>query len=154
MTKKKLELKSIKEEAAACRKAFVGVKAGRFVLHCHHGIIIEDLYGGPRDRIAHILRHKHVDEQALRLRLFRPLPANIMRTKLAAAVNRLQREATLLTKKVDRLPYGSEYKKVNDKAERLWDRHAKAETKFINAVHKKYCDPNCLWNGETIFPAT
>ena len=68
-----LKLKSIKLEAAACRKAFKGVPVGSFVLHCHHELLMEKLTQSAEDRIAYILSDKPEHEQALRLRLFRPL---------------------------------------------------------------------------------
>jgi hypothetical protein len=65
-------LLSIPEEAALCRAAFVGVKVGAMVQHCHHEQLAEPLTEPPEARIAYILSFKPIEEQALRLHLFRP----------------------------------------------------------------------------------
>ena len=62
----------IKKQAAACRKAFKGIKAGSVVQHCHHNRWLELLYAEPEERIEFILREKPLLERAERLRLFRP----------------------------------------------------------------------------------
>ena len=68
-----IKLKSIKAEAAKCRKAFQHSKIGDLVQHCHHEIGCEVLIEEAEARIAYILSYKPVPEQALRLRLFRPI---------------------------------------------------------------------------------
>jgi len=65
-------LLSIPEEAALCRAAFAGVKVGAMVRHCHHEQLAEPLTETPKARIAYILSFKPIEEQALRLHLFRP----------------------------------------------------------------------------------
>jgi hypothetical protein len=70
---KRLKLLSIAEEAAACRKAFQKVQVGAFVLHCHHEVLGEKLREPAENRIVYILQSKSQHEQALRLRLFRPV---------------------------------------------------------------------------------
>jgi|SRR5690348_13566567 len=67
-----MKLKSIEEEAKACRKAFEKTSIGDFVLHCHHEILGESLREPAKNRIAYILADKPQYEQALRLHLFRP----------------------------------------------------------------------------------
>jgi hypothetical protein len=67
-----MELKSIKQEAADCRRAFKNFK-GKYVVHCHHQSEFEKLTESAENRIAYILSDKPKDEQALRLRLFRPI---------------------------------------------------------------------------------
>src|SRR5208282_5140256 len=71
-----LILKTIEEEALECRTAFSNTHIGDFVLHCHHERLLERLTEPAENRIAYILSYKHKDEQALRLRLFRPLLIN------------------------------------------------------------------------------
>ena len=66
-------LLSIPEEAALCRAAFVGVKVGAKVWHCHHEQLAELLTETAEARIAYILSGKPIEEQALRLHLFRPV---------------------------------------------------------------------------------
>jgi hypothetical protein len=105
-----LKLKSIKLEAAACRKAFKGVPVGSLVLHCHHELLMEKLTEPAEDRIAYILSDKPEHEQALRLRLFRPLtPAS--KTYATASVMALvmasknYEEAIALTRVMARKAY-------------------------------------------------
>jgi len=74
----KLVLKSIEEEAADCRKAFEGVEVGALAFHCHHEILLERLSEIPENRITYILSYKSGNEQALRLRLFRPIPKELI----------------------------------------------------------------------------
>jgi len=68
-----MNLKSIAEEEADCRAAFVGIAVGAFVLHCHHNSLLEVLTEPAENRINYILCDKPEVEQALRLRLFRPV---------------------------------------------------------------------------------
>lgn len=68
-----IKLKSIEEEAADCRAAFEGSKVGDLVNFCHHEEPIEALMEPAEERIAYILAEKYPWEQALRLRLFRPI---------------------------------------------------------------------------------
>ena len=74
MTTPKITLLSIAEEAIACREAFRGVSDTAVVWLCHHEKLFEQLTEPAENRIAHILSDKPEHEQALRLRLFRPVP--------------------------------------------------------------------------------
>ena len=68
-----MKLKSIAEEAKACRHAFKHSKIGDLVVHCHHSELEEKLTEPAESRIQYILSDKPTNEQALRLRLFRPV---------------------------------------------------------------------------------
>ena len=68
------ELGTIEQEAAACRKAFKGVKVGAPVRCCHHDTLVEVLTEPPKNRIYYILTAKDFGEQARRLHEFRPIP--------------------------------------------------------------------------------
>ena len=120
-----LKLGSIAAEAAACRKAFAKVKPGAFVLHCHHEILGETLTEPAENRIAYILSSKPEHEQALRLRLFRPVSASHA--------------------------YADRQKAAADEQKAYADRQ-KAYADLAILVHKKACRSNCPWNGKTIFP--
>ena len=117
-------LLSIEEEAAACREAFEGVKLYSLVVHCHHEVLFEILTELAENRIAYILSHKPRNEQALRLRLFRPV----------------SKEALKKYPKLDKA------RAELDKASAEWDK-ARAD----KAIHADIC-PDCPWNGHTIFP--
>lgn len=67
-----LKLKSIKKEKADCLAAFRGVEIGAWVEYCHHDVPLEKLTQPASVRIKFILQKKAVDEQAKRLRYFRP----------------------------------------------------------------------------------
>jgi hypothetical protein len=73
-----MQLKSIKEEAADCRAAWQGFGVGTFALHCHHETLAEPLSENADNRISYILLSKPKDEQALRLRLFRPVSEKVL----------------------------------------------------------------------------
>ena len=68
-----MKLKSIEEEANDCRKAFAQSEGADYAVHCHHSELYEKLKENPENRILYILKEKLVNEQALRLRLFRPV---------------------------------------------------------------------------------
>ena len=86
-----IKLKSIDEEAADCRKAFVNSKIGDLVQHCHHEIGCEVLIEEAEARIAYILSYKPVPEQALRLRLFRPIAMEDLPAEYQKAYVELQK---------------------------------------------------------------
>ena len=167
-----LILKSIDEEASDCRAAFVGSKVGDLVLHCHHEIVCEVLSEPAGNRIAHILK-KPTAEQALRLRLFRPLKAP--HAELAKACTELVRAAAEASKahtemenaraglhkvrKLDELDTASgEWNKAragSDKAEaelaKAYIELDKACAKWGKERHHAACVDGCPWNGRTIF---
>jgi len=158
-----LKLKSIKLEAAACRKAFKGVPVGSLVLHCHHELLMEKLTEPAEDRIAYILSDKPEHEQALRLRLFRPLtPASKTydESSVMALVMALKtyEDAIALTrvmasKAYEKAPSLVMAHKAYDKAYATAIAPAsKAYYEATSPAHAKICVKGCPWNGETIFP--
>ena len=120
----KLRLGSIEDEASACRKAFEQVHVGAWVIHCHHEILFEWLIEPAENRIAFILSSKPENEQALRLRLFRPLP-QLVRGKLA--------------------PLDAAYKAKRASLDAVYE--AKRAL-----IHRETCIAGCPWDGKTIFP--
>ena len=73
-----MKLKSPEQEAKACLKAFEGFKLGGVVVHCHHEELVEKLSEPAKNRINYILKEKPKNEQALRLRLFRPVTGSAL----------------------------------------------------------------------------
>jgi hypothetical protein len=75
------ELGTIEQEAEDCRAAFANSKVGDAVWLCHHEVLCEPLSELPENRISYILSSKSRNEQARRLREFRPvrgkLPAEL-----------------------------------------------------------------------------
>ena len=156
-----MQLKSIEEEAADCRKAFEGVPVGALTLHCHHGELGERLIEPAENRIAYILSDKPKTEQALRLRLFRPVPQALVE----AYADWQKADADLHKADADwqkayadwQKAYADLHKAYADwyKADADWrkadaDWH-KAYAEFFDRTHAPLC-PDCPWNGSTIFP--
>jgi len=165
----KIKLNSIAEEAVACRKAFKNFPVGGYVLHCHHEQIGETLTESAENRIAYILSQKPEHEQALRLRLFRP----VSEKKLKAYAERQKayaewQKAYAEWQKADaeRQKAYAEWQKAyaewqkayaeRQKADAEWQKayaeRQKAYAELGKLVHKKYCVKNCPWDGKTIFP--
>ena len=71
-----MKLQSIAKEAAACRAAWAAMPKAKAGVHIHHGQVAEKLTEPVERRIAYILREKPKAEQALRLRLMRPVRAS------------------------------------------------------------------------------
>jgi hypothetical protein len=172
----KMKLKSIKEEANDCRKAFAQSEGADYAVHCHHSELYEKLGENPENRILYILKEKPVNEQALRLRLFRPVERPAL-----AEYKKIEGPALAEYKKVER-PALAEYEKIEGlawaeygKVERLalaeyekikglaWaeygkvERLALAEYKKIKGLAHKglICsEPDCPWDGDSIFKST
>ena len=159
-------LLSIKEEAAACREAFKGVKLDSLVVHCHHEVLFEILTELAENRIAYILSHKPRNEQALRLRLFRPVSKEAL--KKYPKWNKARAEWDKARDEWDKA--NAEFAKANaewntaraewNKARAEWDKAnaelAKASAELAKAtpdtaIHADIC-PDCPWDGHTIFP--
>ena len=67
------KLGSIKQELAACRLAFKDSKIGDPVWCCHHEELCEKLTESAEARISYIVSDKPKEQQARRLREFRPI---------------------------------------------------------------------------------
>src|SRR3990167_974384 len=82
-----IDLKSIEEEAKDCRAAWPAQPHATVGLHIHHEIVAEALTEPIEHRIAYILSNKPKEEQALRLRLMRPIraPASAEYERVTAA---------------------------------------------------------------------
>jgi hypothetical protein len=131
----KLRLGSIGDEASACRKAFEQVHVGAWVIHCHHEILFERLIEPAENRIAFILSSKPENEQALRLRLFRPLPQTV-------------------GEKLAPLDAAYEAKRASldaDYRAKLAPLTADLEAEWA-PIHRETCIAACPWDGKTIFP--
>ena len=122
-----LKLGTIAQEEKLCRAAFKDIPIGTAVFHCHHEILVEFLSEPPEVRIDYILNYKLKDEQALRLRLFRPIKSE---------------------------QAGADWQKAYadwQKADADWQK-ADADWRKVGADwHNNICK-NCPWNGSTIFP--
>ena len=157
-------LLSIPEEAALCRNAWKDMPVGTMAWHCHHEVLSEALTEPAENRIAYILSDKPEQEQALRLRLFRPAPT------LATALAEYERVVATAWAEYERVKVTAlaEYKRVKVTAwaeyERVkvtaWAEYKRvkapawAEYKRVEAPEHAKCCPDCPWDGHTIFPVT
>jgi hypothetical protein len=156
---KKLKLKSIEEEAKACRKAFAKTKIGALVLHCHHEVLGEPLQEDAENRISYILSSKSQHEQALRLRLFRPVSDAQLRKHKKAYADRQKADADWQKAYADWQKAYADWQKADadwQKAYADWQKAyadwQKAYADLATLVHAKVCHEGCPWDGKTIFP--
>jgi len=154
---KELQLGSITDEATACRKAFKDVKAGEFVLHCHHEILGEILTQDPENRITYILSSKPEHEQALRLHLFRPIPKRLQKEFKSLDADYIPKRDSLYADYIaKRDPLYADYIPKRDSL--YADYIAKRDSLYADYIakraplHTEVCIVGCPWNGKTIFP--
>jgi hypothetical protein len=136
-----IELRSIEEEAAACRAAFEAAPDAEWAWHREHDVLF-DPAADWADRIEVILTVKPEPERALRLRLFRPTPPALAAAWAAYASAPLQ----------------AVYDAARASGRPAWDeayaplREAMAAYHVaVAAAHATTCDPDCPWNGWAIF---
>ena len=123
-----MKLKTAEKEAADCLKAFKNFKVGGHVVHCHHEELYEVLNEPAKNRVNYILKEKPKKEQALRLRLFRPVEGQAW-----AEYEKVKGQAR------------AEYEKVRGQA---WAEYEKVR----GQAHKLICKAkDCPWNGKSIF---
>ena len=123
-------LKSIEEEAADCRAAFVGVAVGIPVWCCHHERLYEVLADPAENRIAYILSDKPSFERTRRLREFRP----VKDTAIYPKVNALDADY-----KAKLAPLDADYKAK-----------LAALDAELTALHAREC-PDTAWANGSIF---
>ena len=179
-----LVLKSIEEEAEDCRKAFEGVEIGSLVLHCHHEVLSERLSESAENRIAYILDYKSQNEQALRLRLFRPVSQDVInrstnRQKAYADCQKAdadcrkadaaRQDAYVYSQKAyaDCRKAYADYQKADADLQKAAADYQKADAELdkADADLRKACVElgtlvhldvckDCPWDGQTIFPSS
>lgn len=162
-----LVLGTVEEEAALCRAAFARSKVGDLVLHCHHRLLVEPLMEPAESRINYIINDKNYSEQAIRLRLFRPLPKEFVGSDLDKASADYVKASVDLDKalydsvkalsdsnKVHADYYKAcvDYNKVRFDCFEACDNFNKVVTDWGQEFHATTCQPGCPWDGETIFP--
>ena len=138
-----MKLQPIAKEAAACRATWAAVPDATAGVHIHHEIAAEKLTEPIESRIAYILAEKPKKEQALRLRLMRPVTA--------AAWAEYDKVAASARAEYDKVVVSAlaEYNKVVAPVKAP----ARAEyDKVRAAAHLAICPTRgCLWDGRTIF---
>ena len=167
-----MKLQSIAKEAAACRAAWAAMPDATAGVHIHHEIVAEKLTEPIEARITYILNEKPKTEQALRLRLMRPVTASAwaeyekVRASARAEYEKVTASAWAEYDKVtasawaeyDKVtaPALAEYKKVTASALAEYKKvtaSAWAEYKKVTAsAHQAICPtPDCPWDGQSIF---
>jgi len=145
-----MKLQSITREAADCRAAWAAMPDATDGAHIHHEAAAEALTEPIEKRIAYILAEKPKAEQALRLRLMRPIAA-----PARAEYNKVTAPAWAEYNKVTAAAW-AEYNKVTAAAWAEFSKvtaAARAEfSKVAAAAHTAICPTtDCPWDGETIF---
>jgi hypothetical protein len=146
----KLILNSIAEEAAACRAAFRGVPVGALIVHCHHEPLFEFLSEPAENRIAYILHSKSQHEQALRLRLFRPVNIKLLPKKWQEAYAKWQEAYAKWQEANAKLQEANA--KLQEANAKWQEANAKLQEAETNKLHARICK-NCPWDEKrkTIF---
>lgn len=149
-----IQLKSIEEEIADCRKAFEGVAVGTWVRHCHHREPFEKLAEPAENRIVYIRNHKPLEEQALRFRCFRPMSkedGDSLGAKCAPLYADYQAKRALLYAELDADYQAKLAPLYADYRAKCAPLDADYEAK-LSALHREYCTAGCPWDGRTLFP--
>lgn len=116
-------LKSIKQELAACREAWL-VSTSKLAWCCHHRILIEPLTEPYENRIKYILSDKDESEHAVRFRNFKPV-----RIRVPAEWDKT----------------GAEWNKTRAELDKAWVEWNKEIVALFNQDW-----PGNTWNGESI----
>ena len=141
-----IKLKSVEEELDDCQKAWTENPNAKFAWCCHHALLIEPLTEPAEVRIQFILSDKSKNEQAVRLRNFRPvrieLPAEY--NKACAEYNKARAEWHEACAEYDRTyaEYNKVYAEFN-KATAEWNEE-------LTVLHNRDW-PDNSWNGKDIF---
>lgn len=127
-------------------------KTKGFFWHIHHDKLMEwsdDI----NERIAYIKKEKPGKEQALRLKLMKPVKGKIPSRFIKAWESYDKaRKAYDKAKEVRDKAWEALIKarEACDKAWEAYNKAVEASKEQIEALHRKEC-PNCPWNGKTIF---
>ena len=112
-------------------------------LHVHHKELFETLTEPIGNREEYIKKEKPEDEQPVRLKALRKLTK-----KEVAAIPKGLLEARMELEKALEA-----WKKAREKAWKAWETWEEAQrSPEAMAWHKSVCDPDCPWNGATLFP--
>jgi len=151
-----LILKSIEEEAEACRAATAHLKVGDWAWLVHHEILAETLTEPIENRISYILENK-TDNVALRLRLLRPLVEDEAMLS-DAELNKVRNE--YIKARTDYYKASAKWYKVRAEYDTVRDEYDKASAADDKAcvelnksatMHYHRLFPDSPWNGKTIF---
>ena len=164
-------LRSIDEEAAACRAAFAAMPEAKYAVHLHHEEPVESLNEPAENRIRYILEEKPKEERALRLRLFRPVTgpayAEYQRVRAPAeAEYRRVRAPAYAEYQLVCAPAWAEYQRVRAAAwaeyqrvcDITWAEYERVRApawveyqRVCDTAHAALCVPGCPFDGKSIF---
>ena len=169
-----IKLKSVEEELADCQKAWTDNPKATFAWCCHHANLIEPLTEPAEVRIQFILSDKSKNEQAVRLRNFRPvrieLPAEY--NKVYAEYNKACAEFNKATAEFNKVY--AEYDRTYAEFNKVYAEYVKAHAKYdkacaeydrtyaeLNKAHAEWNEeltvlhnrdwPDNSWNGKDIY---
>ena len=117
--------------------------ASGLAFHVHHNRLIEWCWNF-EERVKYIKENKPLEEQEIRLRLFRLIPPDTLPANLQKA-------------EAERDKADAERDKADAKRNKAYAEWEKAYAEWrktdadLDSLHAELC-PNCPWDGETIFP--
>ena len=131
-------------------------------VHLHHNWLFEWCYDYD-ERIRAIKATKPASEQPLRLALFQLvaeglLPHNEQWLALQKAVVDYAKALTIFKETRDTYKKApAAYVRERDVAEEMWAALSLATVVYLesfdaDALHRQICQPDCPWDGHTIFP--
>jgi len=145
------------------RENKVKIKSG-LGFHCHHDVLVEYVCDYD-ERVEFIKKHKSIEEQGLRLRLFRLIPHNRLPRKGLRAFYKAEKACDEAEKASDEArkafseaneawkAYYEAMKAYNEAVKtcnEAWKAYIKYNKDGLGKLHKELCS-DCPWNGETIF---
>lgn len=143
-----MKLQSIPAEDRACRAAWAAMPDAVAGAHIHHEAPVELLTEPIENRIAYIRSEKPEAEQALRLRLMRPVSTAAWADyewAVAPAWADYERIEDKAWAEYERVKAWAEYERVKAAA---WAEYKR----FVAVAHAAVCPtPDCPWDGFSIF---
>ena len=147
------KIKTLEIELAACRAAFAAAPDAKLAWCCHHEVLVEPLTESPEARIEYILQNKQIEQQAVRLRNFRPV-----RIALPEAYDQAWKaegqalEAYCRAAKAYDQAWEAYYRaaEARGQAAKAFKQAQEADLPELTRLHAKDW-PDHTWNGRSIF---
>lgn len=127
-----------------------------YAWHVHHEKLVEPLIEPLQNRIDYIKKDKPSTEQATRLRLMRPVKDEKAVEKLLKPAEKAWADYEVAMGQVaiagSKAPGGKRYTEAEQAVEKTLKK-ALENAAPLYALHRAECEPDCPWNGRTIFPS-
>lgn len=155
-----LKLHSIAREVVDCRAAWAAVPHATTGVHIHHELLIEWLREPIEQRISYILRVKPESQQALRLRLMRPVNSMVWQEykKIEASETRKLLRFREIAWSAAQIGFMENpvltvamATAKKEREEHLWVGMLAKSKQILVSAHLPLCIPDCPWNGVSIF---